>query len=55
MILLVVTGPQRGNVWKDGRAGTEGVYPMWVGDREGVSFADWYEGWLDAELGGGGE
>jgi hypothetical protein len=55
LILLVVSGPERGNVWKDGRGGTDGVSPLWVGDQEGVSFAEWYEGWLDRELAGGRE
>jgi hypothetical protein len=50
--LLVVSGPERGHIWLDGRASDQGIVP--VSDRGGsrVSFSTWYTGWLDAALDG---
>jgi len=60
---LVVTGPERGNMWLDDTANDEGVIPLKKGDpdqggwtdlsddpKERLSFAAWYEGWLDESL-----
>jgi len=44
---LVVTGPGRGQMWLNGRAGDFGFSPM------GVDFLGWYERWLDSTLAGG--
>ncbi|GAD85883.1 SMI1/KNR4 family protein [Nocardia asteroides] len=40
MVRLVLTGPQRGTLWEDGRCSDAGVTPFAVG------FADWYLRWL---------
>jgi hypothetical protein len=45
--LLVVTGPERGNVWYDGRADTSGIAPHVDQDGRHLSFGDWYSVWLD--------
>lgn len=37
---LVVTGPQRGMMWRDDRASDGGLLPI------GTSFAEWYLAWL---------
>jgi hypothetical protein len=42
--LLVVTGPQRGQVWEDHSVEDRGFLPTWRG------FLAWYEGWLDGVL-----
>jgi hypothetical protein len=42
--LLVVTGPQRGQIWKDLSVEDRGFLPTWRG------FLQWYEGWLDGIL-----
>jgi len=39
--LLVVTGPEHGNVWVDARVSDGGICPL------GVSFGPWYSKWLD--------
>lgn len=50
--LLVVTGPERGHIWLDGRAGDEGISPVRDHDGNRVSFSRWYTSWLDAALEG---
>jgi hypothetical protein len=42
--LLVVSGPERGNIWIDDRAGDNGIYPC------GRTFSTWYETWLEDSL-----
>lgn len=46
--LLVVTGPERGNMWIDVRAGDEGIAPLvnetLLGRRQ--TFLEWYQAWL---------
>ncbi len=46
---LVVTGPRAGEVWNDDRADERGIAPL-TKNRHRVTFAEWYEGWLDASL-----
>lgn len=60
---LVVTGPERGNMWLDDTANQDGVRPLkkhegdpdrWLEasdePQERFTFAEWYEGWLDSSL-----
>ncbi len=47
---LVVTGPERGNMWFDAMAETTGLEPHVDDEGNHLSFADWYERWLDKEL-----
>jgi hypothetical protein len=47
-----VSGPERGNIWLDARAGYEGITPVIGPDGNSVSFAAWYMSWLDAALEG---
>lgn len=44
---LVVTGPARGTMWIDSRGSDQGFGPL------NVTFAEWYERWLDDVLAGG--
>ena len=51
---LVVSGPQRGNIWADERCDDEDLEPMLAGDGRALSFAAWYVEWLanaEAKLG----
>lgn len=50
--LLVVSGPERGHVWLDGRASDQGIVPVTDHERGRVSFSTWYASWLDAALDG---
>ncbi|GHO89406.1 SMI1/KNR4 family protein [Dictyobacter formicarum] len=43
-LLLVVTGPERGNIWFDDRASDNGIYPA------ESNFLTWYETWLEDSL-----
>ncbi len=45
---LVVTGPERGNVWLDHRADGRGLTPAWLPHHRRVTFAQWYLHWLEA-------
>ncbi|HVV88569.1 MAG TPA: hypothetical protein VHE35_36245 [Kofleriaceae bacterium] len=49
--VLVVTGPERGNVWYDRRADGEGLEPHVDADGRHLSFGDWYMAWLRDALG----
>ncbi|MEV5576782.1 SMI1/KNR4 family protein [Spirillospora sp. NPDC052269] len=40
IIRLVITGPERGNLWLDGRCSDMGIHPL------GDSFRPWYNTWL---------
>ncbi len=45
--LLVVTGPDRGKMWLDGRASDEGIMPVTDEGSSRVTFGEWYDSWLD--------
>lgn len=48
---LVVNGQEYGNVWTDDRASDNGIYPSFeLGNREKITFLNWYELWLDNSL-----
>lgn len=47
---LVVSGPERGNIWYDGRADCGGLAPTTQAGLERVTFAQWYEHWLEEVL-----
>jgi hypothetical protein len=47
---LVVSGPERGNLWYDGRADYSGLGPTTRAGLERVTFAQWYEHWLEEAL-----
>lgn len=49
-VWLVVTGRERGYVWRDRRSDYQGVFPVTSTGRARASFAEWYEDWLDASL-----
>lgn len=48
--LLVVTGPERGNVWFDGRANHRGITPHVDASGTHRSFGAWYIDWLEDAL-----
>jgi hypothetical protein len=48
-IQLVVTGPQRGFLWRDGRSEETGLQPLQF-DGRAATFASWYGEWLIAAL-----
>ena len=48
--VLVVTGPERGNVWLDGRSDYGGLAPHLDGVGRHLGFSDWYLGWLERSL-----
>lgn len=54
-VSLVVSGPERGNVWLDLRADSEGIVPASAPGRRRLTFFEWYQGWLDGELARRGE
>jgi hypothetical protein len=45
---LVVSGPERGNIWIDHRADGRGLTPEWLPGLERVTFGHWYLHWLDS-------
>jgi len=45
-VLLVVTGPDRGRMWIDGRASDGGIAPISDQTGRAVTFAQWYGDWL---------
>jgi len=49
--VLVVNGPEYGNIWMDGRVSDGGIYPSTdLGNTGSIKFLDWYELWLDNSL-----
>jgi hypothetical protein len=44
---LVLTGSQAGRMWHDGRAAALGLEPVLRGNGSAVTFATWYEEWLN--------
>jgi hypothetical protein len=47
---LVVSGPEAGQVWYDGRVHNEGLRPYERADGRRLTFLDWYLDWLDDAL-----
>jgi hypothetical protein len=48
---LVVNGLEYGNIWTDDRASDNGIYPsLELGNKEKITFLNWYELWLDNSL-----
>ncbi|MBX9783441.1 MAG: SMI1/KNR4 family protein [Chitinophagaceae bacterium] len=48
---LVVNGQEYGNIWTDDRGSDKGIYPSHeLGNKDKISFLDWYELWLDNSL-----
>ncbi|WP_431968921.1 SMI1/KNR4 family protein [Actinacidiphila sp. bgisy160] len=47
--LLVVSGPQRGTMWFDGRATSDRVHPLPNDAGRPATFAEWYVDWLEHE------
>lgn len=45
-LLLVVTGPERGNIWEDRRAEHSGLVPVITPSGERLTFLRWYMDWL---------
>ncbi|MFJ9060447.1 SMI1/KNR4 family protein [Streptomyces sp. NPDC102409] len=45
---LVVTGPERGRIWRDPRCDGTDLHPMRDDDGSPLDFAGWYLGWLTA-------
>lgn len=48
--LLIVAGPERGNIWFDDRADWQGLYPDENDNRKRVSFLEWYSHWAGNKL-----
>lgn len=46
LFLLIITGPEAGNVWYDGRGNYGGIFPYSYKEKERVSFLEWYDIWL---------
>jgi hypothetical protein len=49
-IWLVVTGEEKGNLWRDARADEDGFYPLEHGKAKRVTFGAWYRAWLDEAM-----
>lgn len=50
-INLVVKGQCYGEIWADDRANSGGIYPdHYFGNKERLTFLNWYETWLDQSL-----
>lgn len=48
---LVVNGKEYGKIWTDGRGNDNGIYPSYeLGNKEKITFLNWYELWLDISL-----
>jgi len=50
-VWLVVTGEQRGHLWRDGRAEDTGVSPILLKDGSPAEFSGWYREWMGEALG----
>ncbi|WP_037679869.1 SMI1/KNR4 family protein [Streptomyces griseus] len=48
MVWLVVTGSERGRMWRDPRCDGTDLHPMRDADGSPLDFAAWYLGWLTA-------
>lgn len=49
-VWLVVTGEQRGRVWRDGRAEYSGLSPILLKDGPPADFSGWYMEWVEDAL-----
>lgn len=50
-ISLIVNGSEKGTMWTDDRTNDGGLYPTTeLGNKEKITFLDWYELWLDQSL-----
>lgn len=48
---LVVNGKEYGKVWTDDRGSDNGIYPSYeLGNKDKITFLNWYELWLDNSL-----
>lgn len=48
---LVVNGEEYGNIWTDDRGSDGGIRPSYeLGNKEKITFLNWYELWLDNSL-----
>lgn len=48
---LVVNGEEYGNIWTDDRGNDGGIYPSnELGNKDRITFLNWYELWLDNSL-----
>jgi SMI1 / KNR4 family (SUKH-1) len=48
---LIVNGQEYGHIWTDDRASDNGIYPSTeLGNKNRITFSDWYELWLDNSL-----
>jgi hypothetical protein len=45
--LLVVNGPERGNMWRDQRVTQSGIRPIQTSGLRRVTFLEWYDSWLE--------
>lgn len=43
---LIVTGPERGNIWHDSRTTQDGLYPAQQSGSARLTFLQWYRSWL---------
>jgi SMI1/KNR4 family protein SUKH-1 len=50
-VWLVVTGEQRGHLWRDGRAEDTGVSPILLKDGSPAEFSGWYRKWMEEAFG----
>lgn len=44
---LIISGPERGNVWCDDRTDHKGLYPLQKDGKPRMKFIDWYLTWLN--------
>jgi hypothetical protein len=49
-VWLVVTGPQAGHLWHDGRSDYSGLKPLRLADGSRATFSTWYGEWLEDAL-----
>ena len=45
-VWLVITGPESGHLWEDGRADYTGLFPLLLKDGSRATFSSWYGEWL---------
>ena len=47
---LIVSGPEKGNMWFDDRADWQGLHPDKKNDRNRLTFLEWYKLWIEERL-----